>query len=120
MIGGFAWRERGLLDDWLQGYLKRERLPESFRLTAERVCRPLADRCVAWWGQAGRPIVVGLCGAQGSGKTTAAAATVELLRRAGLQALSVSLDDFYFSRGGRARTAERIHPLLRVRGPPGT
>jgi D-glycerate 3-kinase len=108
------------LDDWLDTFLAKERLPDSFRLTVTRVCRPLADRAVTWWAQAGRPVVVGLCGAQGSGKTTIAEVTAQLLQRAGVAAVAVSLDDFYLGRAARARVAERIHALLRVRGPPAT
>ena len=68
----------------------------------------------------GRTVAVGLCGAQGSGKSTIAAATVRLLRARDLSAVSLSLDDFYLSRAARADLVRTVHPLLAVRGPPGT
>jgi D-glycerate 3-kinase len=108
------------LDAWLEAFLAEERLPESFRTTFEEVCRPLAERALDWRRDFGRPALVGLCGAQGSGKSTIAAATVRLLEAEGLSAVALSLDDFYLGREARAWLAEQVHPLLRVRGPPGT
>jgi D-glycerate 3-kinase len=61
---------------------------------------------------------VGLCGAQGSGKSTIAAATARLLQAQGLKAMTLSLDDFYLSREARGWLARKIHPLMAVRGPP--
>lgn len=63
---------------------------------------------------------MGLCGAQGAGKSTIAAATVRLLQEQGRRAVALSLDDFYLSRSARAWLAEKAHPLLATRGPPGT
>ncbi|HEX7947309.1 MAG TPA: kinase [Phenylobacterium sp.] len=101
-------------------FLAEERLPETFRLTIERVCRPLAARAATLRGDLGRTAFVGLCGAQGSGKSTVAAATVRLLQAQGLAAVALSLDDFYLSREARSWLADKVHPLMAVRGPPGT
>lgn len=68
----------------------------------------------------GRPIIVGVCGAQGSGKTTTAGAVVEALRALGMTAATASIDDFYLTKKERFALAERVHPLLSVRGVPGT
>jgi D-glycerate 3-kinase len=67
-----------------------------------------------------RPAVVGLCGAQGSGKSTIAAAAVRLLADRGLSAVALSLDDIYLGREARGWLARQVHPLLATRGPPGT
>lgn len=106
--------------DWLAEFMAEERLPESFRLTFDEVCRPLADRCLDWRRDFERPARVGLCGPQGSGKSTIAAATARLLGDAGLNAVAVSIDDFYLGREARAWLAQQIHRLFQVRGPPGT
>jgi D-glycerate 3-kinase len=108
------------LDDWLAGFMAEERLPESFRATFEEVCWPLADRATDWRHDFGRTALVGLCGPQGSGKSTVAAATVRLLTQRGLQAVALSLDDFYLGREARGWLAGQVHRLLAVRGPPGT
>ncbi len=62
-----------------------------------------------------RPFVLGITGAQGSGKSTIAQA---LARRFGCPVLS--LDDLYLDGASRKRLADTIHPLLRTRGVPGT
>jgi len=62
-----------------------------------------------------RPFVLGIAGAQGSGKSTIARA---LAARFGCPVLS--LDDLYLDGAARQRLAETVHPLLRTRGVPGT
>ena len=104
----------------IAAFLDRERLPEGFRLTLDRVCKPLAARSRALREQVGRTVYLGLCGAQGSGKSTIAAATTAILTTQGLKAVTLSLDDFYLSREARAWLARKVHPLMAVRGPPGT
>lgn len=108
------------MDDWLAAFVAEERLPESFRATFEAVCGPLADRACEWRNDFGRTAFVGVCGAQGSGKSTIAAATARLLAERGLKAVAISLDDFYLGREARSWLAGRVHRLLQVRGPPGT
>jgi len=68
----------------------------------------------------GRLHVLGLCGPQGSGKSTAADAAAVLLAERGLRAAVLALDDLYLGRAERQALAARIHPLLVTRGPPGT
>jgi D-glycerate 3-kinase len=66
------------------------------------------------------PRLIGLSGLQGSGKSTLAAQLVEQARIAGIEALALSIDDFYFGRAARLRLARDVHPLLATRGVPGT
>jgi len=66
------------------------------------------------------PAVVGISGAQGSGKSTLAAALVVQLQQRGINADTVSLDDYYLSKAQRQTLAEQVHPLLAQRGVPGT
>jgi len=105
---------------WLDEFLAEERLPPEFRATMEAICIPLADAARARAGQAAGPLVVGLCGSQGSGKSTIAAATARLLADMGLACARLSIDDLYMTREERRALARRIHPLLVTRGPPGT
>ena len=61
--------------------------------------------------------VLGLSGAQGSGKSTA----VETLKSEMGDRLAVlSLDDFYLTKAERQRLATKVSPLLATRGAPGT
>jgi len=64
-----------------------------------------------------RPALIGVAGAQGSGKTTA----VQLLEAANRPRFAqFSIDDVYLDRAQRAEMAARTHPLFVTRGPPGT
>ena len=51
----------------------------------------MAGRAATLRGDLGRTAFVGLCVAQGSGKSTVAAATVRLLQAQGLSAVALSL-----------------------------
>jgi D-glycerate 3-kinase len=68
-----------------------------------------------------RMLVLGLNGAQGTGKSTLARLLQRLLERVhGMRAAILSLDDLYLTAAERLRRAEAIHPLLATRGVPGT
>jgi D-glycerate 3-kinase len=105
---------------WVEEFLERERLPAAYRHTIETALLPLAGAITRRARLADHMVVAGLCGAQGSGKSTAAAALVRLLEGEGLAAVAVSIDDFYLPRAERARLASLVHPLLATRGVPGT
>jgi D-glycerate 3-kinase len=107
-------------DTDLEQFIAEQGLPESFRRTAELVCEPLAARAQRRRIDRKRCAVIGLCGAQGSGKTTAARFTARLLADRGMRAVALSLDDFYLTHDARQRLAKDVHPLLATRGPPGT
>jgi D-glycerate 3-kinase len=66
------------------------------------------------------PVLAGLSGVPGSGKSTFARALARLAARRGVALLVLSLDDFYFGRRARQRLAREVHPLLATRGVPGT
>ncbi len=63
------------------------------------------------------PAVIGLSGAQGSGKSTAVAA---LKAELGDRLAVLALDDFYLPKSDRQHLAAAISPLLATRGVPGT
>ncbi|HEX3918537.1 MAG TPA: kinase [Caulobacteraceae bacterium] len=82
---------------------------------AERLARRIAAAATR-----GDPLVVGLTGPQGSGKSTVAAALPPLLGARGLRTAVLSLDDLYLPKAKRQRLAREVHPLLATRGVPGT
>lgn len=106
--------------DALAALADRERLPAEFGTTFERFWRPHADAILARRAAQSAMLVVGLCGPQGSGKTTIAKALQLLLESRGAHAAILSLDDLYLARAERAQLAAAVHPLLRTRGVPGT
>lgn len=67
-----------------------------------------------------RPVVIGLCGSQGSGKTTLAGAVLEACADEGLRSATLSIDDLYLTHAERRKLARDVHPLLATRGVPGT
>ncbi len=109
-----------MADAVLDAFMAKHGLDEGFRRTAELVCEPLAARAHRRRIDRKRPAILGLCGAQGSGKSTIAAYAKLLLEERGLRAVALSLDDFYLTYEARQRLARDVHPLLAVRGPPGT
>ncbi|HSG53794.1 MAG TPA: kinase [Rheinheimera sp.] len=66
------------------------------------------------------PALIGISGAQGSGKSSLAAELVYQLKLQGYAAATVSLDDYYLGKAQRQHLAQHIHPLLVQRGVPGT
>ena len=104
----------------LDALLEQEKLPASFRHVIDAVYVPLAKRITTEANQCGRTFIVGLCGAQGSGKSTAAGVLKVLLEVQGISTAVLSLDDLYLTRAERDELAARVHPLLVTRGVPGT
>jgi D-glycerate 3-kinase len=76
----------------------------------ERALGIALSRCGA------RTPIIGVSGAQGSGKSWLAEAFAE----ATPGAIHLSLDDFYLSPAARRRLAQSAHPLFATRGVPGT
>jgi D-glycerate 3-kinase len=99
--------------------IEAERLPADYRAVVDDYWRPLAEK-IASHAEAKRPLVVGINGAQGSGKTTLCKFLEPLLAERGLRAVILSLDDLYLSRAERALAAADHHPLFATRGVPGT
>lgn len=112
-----SWR---VDEAWLEGFLQQEKLPASFRTLIHDVHLPIAARLAALAHEHRGPLVVGLTGAQGSGKTTMGAVLGGLLRAVGLPTAVLSIDDFYLTHAERLALGQSVHPLLRTRGVPGT
>ena len=68
-----------------------------------------------------RPYFVGLAGGQGTGKTTISSLIrIILIKYFKLKVFRISIDDFYKTRKERISLSKRIHPMLLIRGVPGT
>lgn len=77
----------------------------------------IADAIAAQRAQTGAPLLAGICGSQGSGKSTMAAFVAALLEARGLPTAILSLDDLYLDPEDRPTG---VHPLFATRGVPGT
>jgi D-glycerate 3-kinase len=96
-------------------------MQEAATFTGEEAARLVAGRAADRARALGRQVLVGLNGAQGSGKSTMAATIADALAHEhGLSCTILSLDDFYLGRAERAELAARVHPLCATRGVPGT
>ncbi len=103
----------------LQQFIKAHSLPAEFAITAERHYLPLAD-WLSRRAHSAAPFLLGINGAQGTGKSTLARFLQAALQEAGQSTAVLSLDDFYLGKSSRKALATDVHPLLRVRGVPGT
>ena len=109
------------IPDWQAALLARHSLGRGYLERAQEWFDPLAGSIAAHHNSAGRPVLVGLNGSQGSGKTTLCDyLQTALTEQHGKRALALSIDDFYLTQQQRLHLAENVHPLCATRGVPGT
>lgn len=109
------------MNDTIVNMIQAERLPAHYRDTVERHWLGLAAQIAALRVVKARPIIIGINGAQGTGKSTLCLfLDVLLAENYGLKAITLSLDDLYLTKADRASLAATIHPLFATRGVPGT
>jgi D-glycerate 3-kinase len=70
--------------------------------------------------QESRSTTLAIAGPPGSGKSTLAKLLAHLLATTGKVATVLSLDNYYFGHSERLQLAHDLHPLLQMRGVPGT
>lgn len=108
-------------DDALEALMKQHTLPPEYRSTVRDVLEPLALSLHQASNHSDTPLVVGIHGAQGTGKSTLTDfLRVLLAYRYKCPTASMSLDDIYCTREDRLKLAQEVHPLLITRGVPGT
>jgi D-glycerate 3-kinase len=108
------------VSEWIHRFIEKEKLPAGFMETAVRYYLPVLDVLVAQVAKSSKPVILGLNGCQGSGKTTLSRFLVEALKVHCIKAESLSIDDFYLSQDQRQHLAQTVHPLFKTRGVPGT
>lgn len=87
--------------------------------SAEAACH-VAER-IASLPRGDAPPVIGINGAQGSGKSTLTQLIgIALERFHAMRPALLSLDDFYFGKPPRLQLARLVHPMCETRGVPGT
>lgn len=95
-------------------------LPAGFAELINEYYVPLATR-IFDLKRADGTLLIGINGAQGTGKSTLAAfLKVALSSKADWHVAVLSIDDFYLTKSERSKLAAKIHPLLQTRGVPGT
>lgn len=106
---------------WQGEFREQHQLPHAYLEHAQFWFDPVAGALSVHQNSAQRSVLVAINGCQGSGKTTLCDYLCAVLRAShGLEAVSLSLDDFYLTREQRRQLAADVHPLLATRGVPGT
>jgi D-glycerate 3-kinase len=105
--------------------ISKHGLPVDFDSTVANYYLPLAfniaERADDSIRSSDTPLLVGVFGSQGSGKSTFADfLKIILEQQFGMSTVVMSLDDFYLTRQQRSVLSTEIHPLLMTRGVPGT
>lgn len=94
---------------------------KNIRERIERLYLPTYDWCLRQMTKS-RPVIVGVNGQQGAGKSTLTRILCELMAHEGHRAVTISMDDFYLTRAEQIRLAQKNsdNPYLQNRGYPGT
>jgi D-glycerate 3-kinase len=92
---------------------------EPFHQLFQDLWLPLAVLIQQWQQQLDRPLIQGILGGQGIGKSTLAAIVSELLHQMGSTVCRLSIDDLYKTYSDRLKL-QAFDPRIRWRGPPGT
>ena len=101
--------------------LESLRVDLGFRDMLEQLYVPMGAWLAHQQSDKQKPLVIGINGAQGAGKSTLFnLLEVTLSEGFGLRVVGFSIDDLYKTRANRAELAETVHPLLLTRGVPGT
>jgi D-glycerate 3-kinase len=105
----------------VESLIVAERLPDDYAAIVDLWWRPLAAAIAAKREASGRSVLIGINGAQGTGKSTLCLFLEALLNAEhSLRAATLSLDDLYLIKAERSHLAMQVHPLFATRGVPGT
>ena len=106
----------------LAAFIEKHRLPAAYTTSARQHFLPLIEGLIERLHSThGKPRIIGINGAQGTGKSTLADLIADTVTLAGDRRVAViSIDDLYHTRETREGLAAEVHPLLRTRGVPGT
>lgn len=108
-------------ESYIQALVKEQSLPSAYVEMAGDYLWPLVQDIVQVRPKSDEPLLVGIQGTQGSGKSTVSLFLKALLEQCfDLNVQVLSLDDFYLTRDARIGLSHSIHPLLQTRGVPGT
>lgn len=95
----------------------------AFEPSLEQIHNQLYVPFCAWLSeqQKNAPLVIGINGSQGSGKSTLSKILKQILEKSfNKQVAILSIDDLYKTRQQREQLAKDVHPLFSTRGVPGT
>ena len=107
------------MDNITHAFCQKHHLPQSFQQIVSQHYQPLAEKVFTQLSDA--PYVLGINGAQGTGKSTLADFIAAYLHdKYQLRVACLSIDDLYLTRDERLTLSQSTHPLFATRGVPGT
>ena len=106
---------------WADEFVKIHNLPPIYIENTKPCVRAVAEWLCILRASLGRPLIVGISGAQGSGKTTFSRFLAGWAKSENHMTVAcLSLDGLYLRKAERKKLASSVHSLLETRGPPGT
>jgi D-glycerate 3-kinase len=113
------------LPNYLTDLISQQKLPSSYRDVVTDYLLELVRQVVDCYAQhrehSDQPLVLGIQGSQGSGKSTCALFIQQILKHEySFASVVLSIDDFYKTKQDRVALANQVHPLFATRGVPGT
>ena len=104
-----------------KSFLHRNKLGLGYLSQANKWFLPIMEKLQPKLKTRNQPLVIGISGSQGSGKSALADYLCTVAAsQFNINALSTSIDDFYHTKNKRNQLGQEIHPLLVTRGVPGT
>ena len=104
-----------------KSFLHRNKLGLGYLSQANKWFLPIMEKLQPKLKKRNQPLVLGISGSQGSGKSALADYLCTVAAsQFNINALSTSIDDFYHTKNKRNQLGQEIHPLLVTRGVPGT
>lgn len=101
-------------------FIREHRLPSAYVQLIDEHLLPLINRVVKRMNESDGWLL-GINGAQGTGKTTVADfIKLAIEAETSMNVAVLSIDDFYLTKSERRALSREIHPLLETRGVPGT
>lgn len=112
----------------IEQYIIKEKLPKAYLDVALKWFKPLCDSIQLHHNKSNKlglssnsPYFIGVNGCQGSGKSTLSGLMSHLFTTYyENKSIVLSLDDFYYTKAERMNLSQTVHPLLAMRGVPGT
>ncbi len=106
--------------DYLK-FIKKEKILSQSVKNLKNYYIPVSFWIEKKYRRKGKTLFLGLSGGQGSGKTTISKILKIIMKNYFKRKVYVSsIDDFYKTLNQRKRLSEKIHPLFKTRGVPGT
>ena len=109
---------------YLEYLQKQESVGEKFKDKQKQLNKfylPLCNKIFNLYKLKNRTLLIGLCGSQGSGKSTISQILKIIFHfNFKLNVVCFSIDDFYKTSFERKKMSKSIHPLFMTRGVPGT